>query len=315
MQPKVSVLIPVYNREKLIGRCIQSALNQSMTDIEVVVVDNASTDDTWDVCSQFAKMDNRVKIFCNATNIGPVRNWYECLKHARGEYVKILYSDDWLEPFFLSKSLSMFNDDVGMVTSSVMIHMKNQEIRYTNNASIHPSKKVVKGFLTYSNNWCVSPSAWIFRRKDFIEIDKIVFENEFGIDYLSHGMGSDTLILLNVAIKYPQIVYIDQTLVNFGCPLDSITGQTDHITYIVNRLVSNSFFVETKRSYLGANFCAVFNLIALIALIRCYGFRGIEKYSMLFTKSYPKFRFSLSLDILKLMIKGSKKRHGKLGEE
>jgi len=73
--PKVSILIPVFNRKDYIAECIQSALDQTFTDFEVVVVDNASEDGTWEICQQFAANDQRVRIFQNDTNIGPVRNW------------------------------------------------------------------------------------------------------------------------------------------------------------------------------------------------------------------------------------------------
>lgn len=316
MQPKVSILVPVYNRETLIGRCIQSALDQTILDIEVVVVDNASTDSTWDICNQFSKKDNRVKVFRNETNIGPVKNWYECLKHASGEYVKILYSDDWLETCYLSETLLAFNSNVSMVASSVNVHMKNEVVRYVNNASIHSSKEVVEGVLTFSNNWCVSPSAWIFRRKDFVDIADVNVVNNFKIDYMSHGMGTDALILLNIVVRYPQVAYVDKVLVHFDCPLDSITGQSDHISYLSNRIVSNAFFVESKRNYLGGKFCSAFNLIALVVLIRCYGVYGVLRYFKLFTNSYPKLRFSFSYVMWKLMMRGSKKSRGeKLGDE
>ena len=56
----VSILVPVFNREELIGDCIQSALDQTFDDLEVVVVDNASTDGTWDVCRTYGEKDSRV---------------------------------------------------------------------------------------------------------------------------------------------------------------------------------------------------------------------------------------------------------------
>ena len=56
--PLVSILIPVYNRQDLLPVCIESALAQTITDLEVVIVDNASTDKTWEVCQKFARQDS-----------------------------------------------------------------------------------------------------------------------------------------------------------------------------------------------------------------------------------------------------------------
>src|SRR5437879_4126737 len=98
--PLVSILIPLYNREQLLGPCIQSALDQTVRGFEVVIVDNASTDGTWQVCQAFAAKDSRVRIFRDPVNIGPVRNLQRCIQEARGQYGKILFSDDLIKPTF-----------------------------------------------------------------------------------------------------------------------------------------------------------------------------------------------------------------------
>ena len=87
----VSILIPVYNRETLIEDTVQSALNQTYPNIEIIVVDNKSTDRTWDILEKLANRDSRIKIFQNKTNIGPVRNWKRCIDNASGKYGKILW--------------------------------------------------------------------------------------------------------------------------------------------------------------------------------------------------------------------------------
>ena len=88
--PKVSVLIPVYNRQNLIETTVKSALDQTYQNTEIVIVDNKSTDNTWKILQALAQTDDRVKIYQNETNIGPVRNWLRCINEATGEYAKIL---------------------------------------------------------------------------------------------------------------------------------------------------------------------------------------------------------------------------------
>ena len=70
LQNKVSILIPVYNREDLIGQTLNSAIDQTYHNIEIIVVDNASTDNTWKVIQRYEKQDGRIKAFRNNTNIG-----------------------------------------------------------------------------------------------------------------------------------------------------------------------------------------------------------------------------------------------------
>lgn len=129
--PRVSILIPVYNREKYIADCIQSALDQTFHDFEIVVVDNASNDGTWEICQEYAARDNRVRIFRNASNIGPVRNWIRCAQEARGEYSKILFSDDLLEPDCIERMLQCLDgrSDVGLLFCAARIGEDKQNAK------------------------------------------------------------------------------------------------------------------------------------------------------------------------------------------
>jgi len=92
----VSILIPVYNREKLVKRAIESAINQTYENIEVIAVDNKSTDRTYEVLKGHAEKYPDVKVYQNKENLGPVRNWKKCLEYSSGEFIKILFSDDWI---------------------------------------------------------------------------------------------------------------------------------------------------------------------------------------------------------------------------
>jgi len=103
--PITSILIPVYNRETLVRRAIESAQAQTVQDIEIVVVDNASTDGTFDVVAAMAETDRRIKLLRNATNIGPVRNWQACAAQATAPYSKIVFSDDAIAPTYLERTL------------------------------------------------------------------------------------------------------------------------------------------------------------------------------------------------------------------
>ncbi len=97
-KPKVSVCIPAFNRSRYLQLTIDSVLRQRYADFELVVVNDASTDDTSDVVKQFR--DARVRYYRNAQNVGMVANWNRCLGYAQGEYVTILHDDDlWLESF------------------------------------------------------------------------------------------------------------------------------------------------------------------------------------------------------------------------
>ena len=101
--PKISVCIPTYNYGRFVGAAIESVLVQSRTDFEVIVSDNASTDQTRAVVEALACRDRRIRYLCNDRNLGMVANWNRCLELASGEYVKFLCADDLLEPDALGR--------------------------------------------------------------------------------------------------------------------------------------------------------------------------------------------------------------------
>lgn len=96
--PAVSVIIPVYNVEKYLPKCLDSLLGQTMANIEAVCVDDASTDRSGKILEQYAARDGRVKFFSSDGNAGPGRARNLGLEKATGEYVMFCDPDDWFEP-------------------------------------------------------------------------------------------------------------------------------------------------------------------------------------------------------------------------
>jgi glycosyltransferase involved in cell wall biosynthesis len=93
--PRVSVGMPVYNGEKFVGEGIQSILNQSFSDLELIVCDNASTDSTGEICRRIAAADRRLRYYANPTNIGVSENYNKAFQHSRGEYFKWASCNDY----------------------------------------------------------------------------------------------------------------------------------------------------------------------------------------------------------------------------
>lgn len=91
---EVTIAIPVYNREKMVVQALESALAQNVKGLEILVVDNCSTDGTWEVLQGFS--DPRLRIVRNETNVGLQGNFNRCLELAGGRYVMVLCSDDRL---------------------------------------------------------------------------------------------------------------------------------------------------------------------------------------------------------------------------
>ena len=95
-KPKVSVIIPVYNVEKYLPQCLDSAINQSMKEIEIICVNDGSPDNSLAILQDYAKKDSRIKII-NQKNQGLSASRNNALQIVRGEYVLFLDSDDWID--------------------------------------------------------------------------------------------------------------------------------------------------------------------------------------------------------------------------
>ena len=94
--PKVSVLIPAYNVELYLPRCLDSILSQSFKDFEVILIDDGSSDATGKICDEYAQKDVRIKVFHQENQgISATRNL--CLQYASGEYIQFVDSDDWID--------------------------------------------------------------------------------------------------------------------------------------------------------------------------------------------------------------------------
>lgn len=95
--PKVSIIVPVYNVEEYIERCVNSLINQTLTDIEIILVDDSSTDSSLEICKKIALEDNRIKVIHKVNEgAGMARN--SALEIATGKYIGFVDSDDYIEP-------------------------------------------------------------------------------------------------------------------------------------------------------------------------------------------------------------------------
>jgi len=101
--PKVSVVVPTYNRAQYMRTAVQSVLDQTCDDFEVVLIDDGSSDDTPEVGQRLSKSDVRVRYIRNEQNLGLVENWKKGVQETRGDYFCILGDDDVLEPEFLDR--------------------------------------------------------------------------------------------------------------------------------------------------------------------------------------------------------------------
>jgi glycosyltransferase involved in cell wall biosynthesis len=224
--PKVSVVIPCFRSGRFVRRAIDSVLQQSYPDWELILVDNASDDDTWEIAQAYAAQESRIRIFQHPENIGPVRNWQKGLSLAQGTYACLLFSDDWYEPEFLSESLSLIEADfgIGFVYSCVEVFRSvEQGIESTGRPSYrlqaggaHSSIEFLLG--TYELRgpcFPVSPGCALFRRADLGKWLAYEFIGEGTSGFLSHGAGPDVGVFIQACTAYPKFGHINNPRVHF----------------------------------------------------------------------------------------------------
>ena len=115
---KVTVLVPVFNRERFVVEAIESVLGQDFGDFELIVVDDGSTDRTADVLRGYAERDARIRIVTNESNEGIPRALNRGLEHARGEYIARLDSDDLMMPRRLAAQVDVLDNEKDVVLVS-----------------------------------------------------------------------------------------------------------------------------------------------------------------------------------------------------
>jgi len=231
--PIASILVPMYNRETLIQETIESALAQTISDIEVIVVDNASTDNSYGVVDSISKLDSRVKLYRNDVNIGAVNNWKKCVDYSTTPYSKILFSDDLIRPSFLEKTLpALFDPDCGIsfVPGIVGFQPWVGGLHYrVFNGGCKINRDYFVRMGTYLDNFISpSPACATFRTSD---LKKFIYSSLEGVDnydFNRYGAGVDWLIFMLTALNYSYVSYFDEPLVFYRAHDDSISIKNEN---------------------------------------------------------------------------------------
>lgn len=157
--PLVSIIVPVYNVEKYVGRCLQSLLDQTYKNIEIIVVNDGSKDNSLAVCNEYAEKDSRIKVFSQQNKgLSGARN--TGLRYYSGSLVSFVDSDDWVHPQmieFLYDALIRQNCEMSLC-ESLRISCDNYSVEkyYVNKYLYYDAATMMKYFLDTSYTSCWS---------------------------------------------------------------------------------------------------------------------------------------------------------------
>lgn len=104
----VSIIVPIYNTSKYLNRCLDSILDQTYTNLEILLINDGSTDNSLQICKYYEEKDKRIKIF-DINNSGPSTCRNIGLKHSKGEFISFIDSDDYIEKNFIEEMLYTYN--------------------------------------------------------------------------------------------------------------------------------------------------------------------------------------------------------------
>lgn len=192
VSPKVSVLVPIFNVEKYLEQCLESIIKQTLKDIEIICINDGSTDGSLRIIKRYAKRDNRIVII-NKKNSGYGDSMNQGLKKATGKYIGIVESDDWIELDAFEKLYRYAaKHDVDVVKGNYFNYYTDPNKRHISGTVVdlvHPGEtgRVVDPSDTY-HIFFQRPAIWtaIYRRA-FLEEQDIQFLPSQGASYQDTG--------------------------------------------------------------------------------------------------------------------------------
>lgn len=218
----ISVIIPVYNVEKYLSTCLNSVINQTYTNLEIICVEDCSTDKSREILENYAKKDPRIKVIYNKENskLGPTRN--VGFFNATGDYIHFLDSDDWLEHDAYEQLVQIINTNKKID----IIYFYLQEISNTDKSvkKYYPQKpentnKVISIDNNFRKNIEYLEQVWNkIYSKDFLQ--------DFNIIHNDYACFEDMEFSLKCRIYARNIYYLNNILINYRTNRkDSLTGK------------------------------------------------------------------------------------------
>lgn len=224
--PIVSIIIPIYNSEKWLPRCIDSVLMQTVEDWELILVDDGSTDNSVSICQKYADSDNRIKLICKPNGgVSTARN--QGLKLAQGKYVSFIDSDDYVLPGYLEDMLEVSADII--VSGYLNEYEGSEEKRFRpieEGYYSHKKNNLEAGLAKIEMAGCwQGPAAKLYLR-NIISSNGIEFNEkiDYGEDHIFNMLVGDCIKSVSIINKHNYIYYHRKgvSLTNRMVPVDTM---------------------------------------------------------------------------------------------
>ncbi len=131
---KLSIIVPVYNSEKFLDKCIKSLLNQTMSDFELVLINDGSTDNSLEICNKYKLLDTRIKVF-NQVNSGQSTARNVGIDNSTGEFIAFVDSDDWVDVNYFEKLIDACERNDADISCSSILRVRKHSRKFRINYS------------------------------------------------------------------------------------------------------------------------------------------------------------------------------------
>lgn len=231
----ISIIIPIYNVEKYLPKCIENVINQSYKNLEIILIDDGSTDSSGKICDEYKKIDSRIKVIhkknggvSSARNIG--------LDEASGNWISFVDADDWLEKDFcklLLENILKEQVDIGICSYNRIVSNNIEIINFHRNEIIDS-----RNFL----NNCLNPQSGfgtcIMKIYNRLLIDKLRFDENLKV-------AEDALFNIEMSKNIEKILILNKALYNYRINLESTVKKFDE-----NYVKKYKFAMEINKNYI-----------------------------------------------------------------
>ncbi|EAK6139509.1 glycosyltransferase family 2 protein [Campylobacter jejuni] len=267
---KISIILPTYNVEQYIARAIESCINQTFKNIEIIVVDDCGSDKSIDIAKEYAKKDDRIKIIHNEENLKLLRARYEGVKVANSPYIMFLDPDDYLELNACEECMKILkNNEIDLLFFNAFVLENNNKIERKLNfqEKCYVKKDFLKELLKTKNLfWTVW--AKVIKKELYLKAVGLI-----SLENAKINMAEDVLLYYPLINISNTIFHLSKNLYNYQINNFSITKTLTLQNIKTNIQEQDNVLYLLKKMQYNYNF----NL-TLLKLIEY--FLLIEKYSL-----------------------------------
>lgn len=294
----VSIIVPIYNTQKFLPRCIESIMNQTYKNIEIILIDDGSIDKSSKICDKYAKKDNRIKTFHKQNEgVSVARNFG--INKAEGRFIAFVDSDDFVREDYITVLFNaMENNDLAVSSISDIDLVQKKKFDYNedyiekyNFANV---EDVEKFFCFQHLNW-MGPCAKLFRT-DIIRTNNILFPKNI-------KMGEDQIFVLDYMLRCKTVCYSAKLTYYYNrLNLHSATSKfyVDHIDMVKSVTEKLCNLMPLRRGEKNSFEWQSFLVNNFFVSIRHYahGLKNIEDFSTI-VKEIVKILYKYDIDIEK----------------